>query len=492
MLMQQRKESRNSHVMPKSNKRTYCSSNNDQLAGRGPTAAPASEDSISMDYSVEESQRVTGGVKRFNWRDVPKAERLTGTFKVASYNIMAESYSEPGPGRITVQKPVVQGRLSLILKDLEMLGSDIMCLQEVEAGLVDSQIRPFLHKKGFDFEYHVRSRANDSLTPDHWKPRVDGLLIAWRTAKFNKLSYSNFELRQMLFEHSQKWGVERKMLQDLLRLDNPVSIAMLETTHVKASKKLVCIANTHGYSGGEHGKPAMNVIQTQLALHAVRKAMYQHLGMNPKKVEADAPSPFPLIFAGDFNHRPGSGSYQLMASGHLPADSTWLNYSPGKPCTAVDMTHYLQLKSAYGASPFGEPRNTYYSSVGMHGTLDYVWYTPETLQVHKLLELPDLTSRPSLRLPCLEFPSDHFPIGAEFSFSPTPLPDPLSTPQPPVYVQTDYVPRNTNEKPKMFPKIKKQKEGNPLNPNHFDDFDPKELRSSTPIKPARKHGRSKK
>jgi mRNA deadenylase 3'-5' endonuclease subunit Ccr4 len=434
--------------------RRYCNSLGVGKVGSREIESREEGESEKGAREVEGMPRTAGGGTKFNWRELPESKRSLGTFKVSSYNILADSYSEPGPGRLTILKPFVQGRLSLILKDIDLMASDVVCLQEVEAGLVDSHFRSFFQSRGYDFEYCVNPRANDPLTPEHWKPRVDGLLMAWRTAKFNKISSVNLELRQMIFEHPQKWGVERKTLQNLLRLDTPITIAMLETTHVRTAKKLLCMANYHGFAGGEHSKPLINVIQTQLALHGIRKVMYQHLGMNPKKVEEDAPAPLPLIFAGDFNMRPGSGSYQLMSSGHVPADSSWLTYSPGKQSTTVDMRHHLQLQSAYGYSSFGEPRTTYYASPSLNGTLDYLWYTPGSLQVHRLLDTPDFATRVGVKLPTVEYPSDHLPIGAEFSFSqsftsPDPQLDPLNNEV--TYVKNEYVARDFPEKPRYRP-----------------------------------------
>lgn len=414
LLVQRAEGLRNGAQKAKTSKRPFCSRIGADPHASGNTSLSSSATSYMGTGSVQEAMRSGNRMNKFNWSSVDDSGQPHGTFKVASYNILADSYGVPGPGRISVPKPYVQGRLSLILRDIELLGSDIVCLQEVESGLVEDQLRPFFHSRGYEYEYCVKARGKDALTPDHWKPRIDGLLIAWRSAKFSKLSVSHFELRQLLFEHPTKWGVERKTMQSLLKLDTPISIAMLETTHVRTAKKVLCLANIHGYAGGEHAKPLINVIQTQLALHAVRKVMYTHLGMNPKKVEEDAPAPLPLIFAGDFNARPGSGSYQLLSSGFLPHDSSWLTYSPGKQSTTIDMKHHLQLASAYANSLRGEPEFTHHASATLRGTIDYLWYTPSLLQLHRVLDLPDFTQRPGIRLPTVEFPSDHLQIFISF------------------------------------------------------------------------------
>ena len=422
-------------------------------SGLSSTSTSAPQGVVSHGRVTEEE--VPRIAKKLNWRESTETRPL-GTFKVVSYNVMADSYTEPGPGRLTIAKPYVQGRLGLILKDLENLSADILCLQEVEADLAQHEFRPFLHARGYDMEYHVKARAKDNLMPESWKGRVDGLLMAWRTKKFNLLRMDNYELRELIFEHPNKWGVERKTLQSLLKLDNAVSVAILETTHVRTQRKQIAIANIHGHAGGENAKSCINVLQTQLALHACRKSMYTFLGNVPKKVSPEAPAPLPFIFAGDFNARPGSGSHTLLSSGFLPSSSDFLLYSQNKPSTTEDMKHYLGLQSAYGASIFGEPSATYYSSPMLNGVLDYIWYTPSYLSVHRLLEIPDFSLRKGLKLPTTEYPSDHLPIAAEFSFNPsittsTPSEQAATTPkeEPVVYVQNEYQERWDEKKPRF-------------------------------------------
>lgn len=435
-------------------KRSFSATGREAATGASASSAPNVRRVVTHGRDTEEE--APRAAKKAIWKDVTESRPL-GTFKVASYNVMADAYTEPGPGRVTVIKPFVQGRLGLILKDIENIGADVLCLQEVESDLGENDYRQFLNARGYDMVYHVKARAKDHLVPENWKGRVDGLLLAWRTKKFNLLKMDNFELRELIFESPNKWGVERKTLQSLLKLDNSISIAILETTHVRAQRKQIAIANIHGHAGGENAKACINVLQTQLALHACRKAMYSFLGNNPRKVDAEAPAPLPLIFAGDFNARPGSGSHSLLSTGFLPKDSHFLTYSQGKQSTTEDMKHYMSLKSSYGDSLFGEPRATYHANPQLNGVLDYIWYTPSHLSVHRLLEVPDLSMRSGLKLPTTEFPSDHLPIAAEFSFNPSTVSeDSMSTesvPEPVTYVRSELRDRDRYDAPnRIIPK----------------------------------------
>jgi mRNA deadenylase 3'-5' endonuclease subunit Ccr4 len=457
----------------------------------------------------QEQDAATGSVqRRLGWKDVPGTTKTHGTFKVTSLNVLADSFTEPSPGRVVTRKPFVAGRVDLIMKDLERIGSDIFCLQEVEWGLYKTHYRPFFLSHGYEVDYCVSPRANDVLTPEDWRPRIPGLLTAWRPAKFTLMSFTNYELRQLLFEHPAKWGVERKTMQSLLKLDNPISIAVFETTHVRQARKQLCVANIHTYGGGESAKPSVNVLQTQLALHGLRKMMYQQLGMNPKKVDFDAPAPMPTIFAGDFNARPGSGSHELLSTGFLSASSSWLANSAVRQATSIDMRHFLQLSSAYGSSPFGEPPHTHYSSANMNGVLDYIWYTPSSLHIHRLLETPDFTGRNDIKLPTVDYPSDHLPIGAEFSFDPSPLvqqhqqqlqrratqtveqnhqdrlDEIAQTSSQPTYVHADFLTKVNEAQEKLTASMPKTKKKDPLDIDDEDeigrsDFKPKKRKTDS-------------
>jgi CCR4-NOT transcription complex subunit 6 len=51
------------------------------------------------------------------------------------------------------------------------------------------------------------------------------------------------------------------------------------------------------------------------------------------------------------------------------------------------------------------------------GTLDYMFYTPNTLDVTKILQLPSEQEMKEIgTLPNVDFPSDHLPLCAEFTF----------------------------------------------------------------------------
>lgn len=53
------------------------------------------------------------------------------------------------------------------------------------------------------------------------------------------------------------------------------------------------------------------------------------------------------------------------------------------------------------------------------GTLDYVWYTSDLLEVAAILEAPDEADiTRGTALPSPQFPSDHIPLAVEFRLRP--------------------------------------------------------------------------
>ncbi|MBA0830168.1 hypothetical protein Goarm_014712 [Gossypium armourianum] len=155
-----------------------------------------------------------------------------------------------------------------------------------------------------------------------------------------------------------------------------------------------------------------------------------------EKIAASAD--IPMLVCGDFNSVPGSAPHLLLAMGKV---------DPLHPELLVDplailrphskLTHQLPLVSAY--SPFArgvglglehqrrkmdittnEPLFTNCTR-DFIGTLDYIFYTADSLTVEALLELLDEDSlRKDTALPSPEWSSDHIALLAEFRFQTRP------------------------------------------------------------------------
>ncbi|RZB91510.1 Carbon catabolite repressor protein 4-like 2 isoform B [Glycine soja] len=149
-----------------------------------------------------------------------------------------------------------------------------------------------------------------------------------------------------------------------------------------------------------------------------------------EKIAASAD--IPMLVCGDFNSVPGSAPHALLAMGKV---------DPSHPDLAVDplnilrphskLVHQLPLVSAYTSFARtvglgyeqhkrrldGGTNEPLFTNVTRDfiGTLDYIFYTADSLVVESLLELLDEESlRKDTALPSPEWSSDHIALLAEF------------------------------------------------------------------------------
>jgi len=106
----------------------------------------------------------------------------------------------------------------------------------------------------------------------------------------------------------------------------------------------------------------------------------------------------PLIVCGDFNATPSEEVYRRFATSPLGLDSA-----------------YKKLSGDGSA----EPRYTTWKirpSGECCSTLDYIWYTRDSLCVDTVLDMPTEEQIGPNRLPSFNYPSDHLSLICDFSF----------------------------------------------------------------------------
>ncbi|CAK0891466.1 unnamed protein product, partial [Prorocentrum cordatum] len=148
-----------------------------------------------------------------------------------------------------------------------------------------------------------------------------------------------------------------------------------------------------------HWQPKVMVIHTALACQCAQR----FAGRTP------------LIFAGDWNFKPGSAPYQLVTTGNLPEDHPdHPGYPKDEPWRIEDGLR--PMRSAYAeANPGGEPEFTNYAWVRNDidpfiGTLDYI-FVSRASKVTGVGKLPRVQSCGS-PLPTAKEPSDHLLLSA--------------------------------------------------------------------------------
>ncbi|XP_039140004.1 carbon catabolite repressor protein 4 homolog 1-like [Dioscorea cayenensis subsp. rotundata] len=345
-----------------------------------------------------------------------------GSFNVLSYNILADSNATSELyGYCPTWALSWPYRRQNLLREIVGYHADIVCLQEVQNDHFEEFFAPELDKHGYQALYKKKtsevyggnSRAVDGCATFFRKDRFSH--VKKYEVEFNKAAQS---LTDAVISANQKKGALNRLIKD-----NVALIVVLEakfTNHGAdnpGKRQLLCVANTH--VNVPHDCKDVKLWQ----VHTLLKGL--------EKIAASAD--IPMLVCGDFNSTPNSAPHTLLSIGKV---------DPAHPDLVVDpygilrpnskLSHNLVLVSAYSSfartkgiglqaeqrrrvDPMSnEPLFTKYTRDYI-GTVDYIFYTADSLTVEALLELLDEESlMKETALPSPEWSSDHVALRAEF------------------------------------------------------------------------------
>lgn len=160
----------------------------------------------------------------------------------------------------------------------------------------------------------------------------------------------------------------------------------------QSTGKCVCVAVTHlkARSGWEWLRSAQGADLLRHIHALIQKHRNGHAGAPPCSV--------PLLICGDFNAVPTEEVYRRFSGSPLRLDSAYKKLSEG----GLTEPEYTTWK----IRPSGECCTT----------LDYIWYSQDTLRVDAVLDLPTEEQIGPSRLPSFSYPSDHLSLVCDFSF----------------------------------------------------------------------------
>ncbi|PSS13782.1 Carbon catabolite repressor protein [Actinidia chinensis var. chinensis] len=350
----------------------------------------------------------------------------TGTFTVLSYNILSDVYAT---NEIYSYCPSWAlswpYRRQNLLREIVGYRADIVCLQEVQSDHFEEFFAPELDKHGYQALFKRKTAevfSGNILT-------IDGCATFFRRDRFSQVKKYEVEFNkaaQSLTEAVVPSAQKKTALGRLVK-DNVALIVVLEAKFGNqvidnpGKRQLVCVANTH--------------VVVHQDLKDVKLWQVHTLLKGLEKIAASAK--IPMLVCGDFNTVPGSAPHALLAMGKV---------DPMHPDLAVDplgilrpvskLAHQLPLVSAYSSfarmavgigleqhrrrmdPTTNEPLFTNCTR-DFIGTLDYIFYSADTLTVESLLELLDEDSlRKDTALPSPEWSSDHVALLAEFRCMP--------------------------------------------------------------------------
>ncbi|GMI64700.1 hypothetical protein like AT3G58580 [Hibiscus trionum] len=345
----------------------------------------------------------------------------SGTFTVLSYNILSDSYASSELYSYCPSWALSWPyRRQNLLREIVGYRADVICLQEVQSDHFDDFFAPELDKHGYQALY--KRKTNEVYSGNIHT--IDGCATFFRRDRFSHVKKYEVEFNkaaQSLTEIAVQTTQKKAALNRLVK-DNVALIVVLEAKFTNqgadnpGKRQLLCVANTH--------------VNVQQELKDVKIWQVHTLLKGLEKIAASAD--IPMLVCGDFNSVPGSAPHSLLAMGKVDSLHPDLVVDPLailRPHSKL--THQLPLVSAYSAFLRGvglgleqqrrrmdpttnEPLFTNCSR-DFIGTLDYIFYTADSLTVESLLELLDEDSlRKDTALPSPEWSSDHIALLAEF------------------------------------------------------------------------------
>ncbi|KAK2400752.1 DNAse I superfamily protein [Trifolium repens] len=351
--------------------------------------------------------------------DLDRRMTSLGTFTVMSYNVLSETcasndlYNYCPPWALSWPY-----RRQNLLREIVGYCADIICLQEVQNDHYEEFFAPELDKHGYNGLFKRKTTEVSSGNT------VDGCATFFRRDRFSHVKKYEVEFNKAAQSLTDAMipTTQKKTALNRLVKDNVALIVVLETkvnnqpvdNHGK--RQLLCVANTH--------------VHVQQDLKDVKLWQVHTLLKGLEKIATSAD--IPMLVCGDFNSVPGSAPHSLLAMGKVDPSHPDLTVDPLNILRPLSkLVHQLPLVSAYSSFartvglPFeqhkrrldGGTNEPLFTSVTRDfvGTLDYIFYTADSLVVDSLLELLDEESlRKDTALPSPGWSSDHIALLAGF------------------------------------------------------------------------------
>uniref|UniRef100_A0A8C3KR64 2',5'-phosphodiesterase 12 n=1 Tax=Calidris pygmaea TaxID=425635 RepID=A0A8C3KR64_9CHAR len=312
-----------------------------------------------------------------------------GSIRAVSYNILADTYAQTEFSR-TVLYPYcapyaleLDYRQNLLKKELAGYSADIICLQEVDKSVFVDSLVPALDAFGLEGLFKIKEKQHEGLATFYRRDKFG--LLGQHDIAFSEALLSD-PLHKELCDKLAKYPlVQEKVLQR----SSVLQVSVLQSATDPSRK--ICVANTHLYWHPKGGN--IRLIQIAVALSHI------------KHIACDLYPSIPVIFCGDFNSTPSSGTYSFINSGVIAEDhEDWVSNGEDERCN-MPLSHPFKLLSACG-----EPAYTNYVG-GFHGCLDYIFIDKNALEVEQVIPLPsheEVTTHQAL--PSVSHPSDHIAL----------------------------------------------------------------------------------
>ncbi|CAK9001954.1 unnamed protein product [Durusdinium trenchii] len=348
-----------------------------------------------------------------NQRGQIHADWLNKQFKVMNWNVLADLYANEFVYPYCEKWALSwTWRKHLIMKELKSMAVDIITLQEVQKDAYDEWFRPQLLDAGYEGVFQQKKR--DPIF-HRGKYTAEGCATFYKTTRFRRVDKQVIDYDRETSTEIRNTGDDQRCLQRLSK-GNIALAVMLEDLQIKATNSCqagpngghcLVVVNTHILC--DPSSSDVKLWQSYLLVNSLK-----HLGWNH----------WPLLLAGDFNSTPDSAVYEYLKKGMINGAHEDLRHDPSGLLSRfrMHMHHNLKLSTAYATCTGHEAKFTNYTE-DFKGTLDYIWFSPEVLQVVAITQVDEESElRKEHALPSSNRPSDHVSLVASFTFKDEPEP----------------------------------------------------------------------
>ncbi|PIA55172.1 hypothetical protein AQUCO_00800124v1 [Aquilegia coerulea] len=345
------------------------------------------------------------------------------SFRVLSYNVLADMCATRDKFSYCPSWALTwEYRKQNLLREIIGYEAEIICLQEVQLEHFENFFKPELEQRGYSVMF-MRKQGGLYMRGGY---KYDGCATFFRCNRFREVRGYQLVFKEIARAVIETLQPNQKETGIRLLKDNVAIVTILESLENKTVScnlnSIFCVANTHIHASEEF----KDVKLWQVATLVNGLEMIGKLGI-------------PILICGDLNSRPGSAPYDLLLCGKVDSQHVEWPNDPVGIFNHLKLFHGLPLGSAYrslqitdGSHPFfekqrkktnfmtGEPWFTNFSNA-FSGTLDYIFYSGDKLQLKGLLELLDPGDiSKNTGLPSPDWSSDHIALMAEFCLMPQP------------------------------------------------------------------------
>ena len=279
-----------------------------------------------VEFITKQAVQAGPGPCPFETRHVFTNNRLQGpSIRVVSYNILADLYADSDYTR-AVRFPYcppyalkLEYRRQLFLKEIVGYNADIVCLQEVDMKVFDSDLKAVLETPEQGYRGVIAQKGSCG----------EGVACFYRKDRFELLQ--NFELNigdniPKLPEFSKLWqkiASNQKLVERICDRATTLQVGNIELLcgffnsllqlllfRTLETDRLVMVANTHLYfhPDADH----IRLLQFGFSMLHIQDRLQQ--------LQQEHQKPVALIFCGDFNSVPECGIFKLMTEQFVGED----------------------------------------------------------------------------------------------------------------------------------------------------------------------------